>query len=571
MKNRLYIRIIALLLLATIAFQSTKSAQLKAETPEQKTKRMAWWTDAHFGMFIHWGLYAVPAGKWGESTWNDAWLMQNAKISRAEYSKLAEKFNPTQFNAEDWVKLAKDAGQKYIVLTAKHHDGFAMFKSSDPYNVVDATPFKRDVVKEYAVACRKYGMKMGLYYSQAQDWYHPGGAVWGNKEWDSTHIASMDKYIDEVALPQVKEILGNYGDVAVLWWDTPVGMTKEMGQKLDAVVKQYPNLITNNRLGGGFGGDLETPEQFIPATGFPGRNWEVCMTLNGNWGYNAYDENWKGTKDVVQMLVDIVSKGGNFLLNVGPDKMGVVPMVCQNTLRETGEWLKTNGEAIYGAQASPFPYLYWGRATRKGQKLYLYVFNWPKDGKLIVPLGNIITTAGLLGAPKSKLTVRQVKDQNIITLPEYAPDRNASVIAIDFVGEPQVLAAPSIGKNVLVSSSDNNSKPENLTDNKLATIWQAAKDQKNATLEIDLGTTFSISAVGLIEKGVADGVLQHRKQLYEMQYWNGTEWKIAVKGSTNGSGIVQSYEKVKAQKFRLLLEAEKGETALAEWVLYRAE
>lgn len=544
---------------------------LSAQNNVSIDNKMQWWKEAKFGMFIHWGLYAVPSGKWEDKTSYGEWIMLSAKISRAEYAKLANKFNPTLFNAEHWVKLAKDAGQKYIVLTAKHHDGFALFKSNDPYNVVDATPFKRDVVKEYAEACRKYGIKMGLYYSQAQDWYHPGGAVWNNKEWDSTHIADMNKYIDEVAVPQVKEILTNYSDLAVLWWDTPVGMTKAMGQKLDAIVKQYPNLITNNRLGGGFGGDLETPEQFIPATGFPGRNWEVCMTLNGNWGYNAYDERWKGTKEVVQMLVDIVSKGGNFLLNVGPNPYGVIPEVCQNTLRETGDWLKLNGEALYGTEASPFPYLYWGRATRKGQKLYLHVFDWPKDGKLIVPMNNKIKSAFLLADPTAKLKITKIKGQIMIQLPAYAPDKNVSVVAVDFEGEPNVLQAPSIGKSVIASSCDSVSKALYISDNDLTTKWQAESTSKNATLEMDLGQLHSISALGVIEKGSANAVLWHRKQLFELQYWDGVEWKTAVKGSSNGAGIVQSFPKVKAQKFKLLLETEKGEPALAEWVLYRAE
>jgi len=272
------------------------TAQSKVNDPKMK-----WWRDAKFGMFIHWGIYSVPAGKWGNTTTYGEWIMHSAKIPRSTYSAIAKEFNPTQFNAEEWVKLAKAAGQKYMVITSKHHDGFAMFGSrATPYNIVDATPFKRDVLKELADACRKHGMKLGFYYSQAQDWYHPGGAVSGNKDWDSSHIGSMDKYIDEIAIPQVKEILSNYGDVAILWWDTPTNMTSAMTQKLAAIAKQYPQLITNNRLGAGMGGDLETPEQFIPATGFPGRNWEVCMTMNGHWGYNAWDDRWKTTKELTQ-------------------------------------------------------------------------------------------------------------------------------------------------------------------------------------------------------------------------------------------------------------------------------
>ena len=291
----------AILLFSILSLSMSMLAQ-NVETnsgSKQNDPKMQWWREAKFGMFIHWGLYAVPSGKWGEKTTYGEWLMHTAKISRTEYSSLAKQFNPTKFNAEEWVKIAKDAGQKYIVITSKHHDGFAMFKSSDPYNIYDATPFKRDILKELADACRKNDMKLGFYYSQAQDWYHPGGAVANSKEWDETHVADMNQYVDNIVVPQVKEIMENYGDVAVLWWDTPTNITPEMAQKISAVIKKYPNLITNNRLGGGVGGDLETPEQFIPATGFPGRNWEVCMTMNGHWGYNAYDDQWKSTTDLL--------------------------------------------------------------------------------------------------------------------------------------------------------------------------------------------------------------------------------------------------------------------------------
>jgi alpha-L-fucosidase len=195
------------------------------------------------------GLYAQAGGIWKDHTGYGEWIMNEAKIPCAEYAALANDFNPKDFNAEEWVKLAKEAGQKYIVITSKHHEGFAMFKSdASAYNVYDATPFKRDVIDEMAKACRKYGMKLGLYYSQAQDWHHQGGAVAGG-DWDDTHKGDMNKYIDEIAIPQVKEILSKYGDIAVLWWDTPVGMTEAMARKLHAITEQYPNLITNNRLG----------------------------------------------------------------------------------------------------------------------------------------------------------------------------------------------------------------------------------------------------------------------------------------------------------------------------------
>jgi len=551
-----------------------KGAGIFAQNTSPNTSRRpipGWFSEARFGMFIHWGLYSIPAGKWGNKTDFGEWLMLQARVPRAEYSKLAAQFNPTKFNAEDWVKLAKDAGQKYIIITSKHHDGFALFKSKDPYNVVDASPFNRDIIKEMANACRKYDMKLGLYYSQAQDWYHPGGSVWKNEEWDSTHVASMDKYLDEVAYPQVVEILSNYGDIAVLWWDTAYKMTKERAQKFDELANKYPNMITNNRLGGGFQGDLETPEQFIPATGYPGRKFEVCMTLNNHWGYNAWDDNWKSTRDVIQKLVDITSKGGNFLLNVGPNAYGVIPEVCQNTLRETGEWLKVNGEAIYGTTNSPFPYLKWGRATRKGQKLYLHIFDWPKDGKLIVPMSNKIKNAVLLSDTQNQLKVFKTSESNLIQLPSYAPDKIASVVAIEFEGEPGVIMAPSIGKMVRATSSGEGFYPNSLTDDNMLTVWKGANGSQMDSLEIDLNKTYTIGAMGVIEKIDADGVLNHQEQKFELQYWNGTVWATLSTGLTKGAGIIQSFDNVKAQKFRLILKTDKGEPYLAEWSLYRTE
>jgi alpha-L-fucosidase len=553
-----------------LALSSVSMAQKADVTtiPTQNDPKMQWWKDAKFGMFIHWGIYSVPAGKWGDNTTYGEWIMHQAKIPRAEYAGLAKKFNPTQFNAEEWVKLAKDAGQKYIVITSKHHDGFAMFGSkADPYNIVDATPFKRDILKELAEACRKYDMKLGFYYSQAQDWYHPGGAVSGNVEWDETHKGDMGKYIDSVAIPQVKEILSRYGDVAVLWWDTPTNMTKEMTIKLADLTKPYPNLITNNRLGADMGGDLETPEQFVPATGFPGRNWEVCMTMNGHWGYNAWDDRWKSTEDLLRKLIDIVSKGGNFLLNVGPNAYGIIPEVCQQTLREMGEWLKINGEAVYGTQASPFPYLSWGRATIKGQRLYLHVFDWPEDGKLVVPFSNKITKAYLLANPKANLKITRGKEKSIIILPAYAPDNIASVIAVEFEEKPTVQPIPSQGAKVTATTTGEDCQTSYATDGDPKNKWQAAADQKSATLEIDLGKPISIQCLSLVEPWHPwSGIIQN----HELQYLQGGEWITLFKEVSDGTGLTKSFSAVRAQKFRLILKNEKEAPALNELLLFRA-
>src|SRR3954469_2243081 len=294
-----------------------------------KERRLEWFREAKYGLFIHWGLYALPAGEWNgkRSPGLGEWVMLRSAVPVKDYEKLATRFNPVKFNADEWVKLAKNAGMKYIVITSKHHDGFAMFKSNaSAFNIVDATPFKRDALKELAAACQKHGIKLGLYYSQAQDWHHPGGAARRGR-WDPAQEGDMTDYIKQIAVPQVKEILTNYGPIAVLWWDTPDNppfmMTRERADLLAPLLKLQPGIITNNRLGGGYMGDTETPENRVPATGYP-RDWEACMTMNGTWGFKSWDNNWKSPEQLLRNLIDIASKGGNYLLNVGPTPQGEI-------------------------------------------------------------------------------------------------------------------------------------------------------------------------------------------------------------------------------------------------------
>jgi len=434
------------------------------ETPAQRDARMAWWRAARFGMFIHWGVYSVPAGTYkGQPVKGiGEWIMNKGKIPVADYRAFAKEFDPVKFNADDWVRTARDAGMRYIVITSKHHDGFAMFgsKASD-WNIVKATPFGRDPLKELAAACRKYGLRLGFYYSQAQDWNN-GGAAAGGK-WDPAQERDMDEYIDKVAVPQVKEILTRYGEFpAVLWWDTPVDMNRERAEKLVALLKLKPGIIYNNRLGGGFKGDTETPEQFIPATGFPGRDWETCMTMNDTWGYKSYDQNWKSAATLIRNLVDIASKGGNYLLNVGPTSEGLIPAPTVERLGEIGQWMKGNGAAIYGTTASPFKRLPWGRCTRKttpdGTMLYLHVFNWPADGQLLVPgLRNASSRAYVLTDPaKQELAARSSSEGLTLTVPAAAPDPVSSTIVLQVKGalkiEQASLAQDYDGSVVLPAS-----------------------------------------------------------------------------------------------------------------------
>jgi alpha-L-fucosidase len=407
---------------------------------------MAWWRAARFGMFIHWGVYSVPAGTYNgkQIVGIGEWIMNRGKIPVAEYRKYAKEFNPVKFNADEWVRTARDAGMKYIVITSKHHDGFAMFdsKASD-WNIVTGSPFGRDPLKELAAACRKYGLKLGFYYSQAQDWNNGGSASGG--KWDPAQQHDMDDYIDKIAVPQVKEILTHYGEFpAVLWWDTPTGMNKERADKLVALLKLKPGIIHNNRLGGGYKGDTETPEQFIPATGYPGRDWETCMTMNGTWGYKSYDHNWKSSEMLIRNLVDIASKGGNYLLNVGPTSEGLIPEPSVERLKEIGLWMRKNGDAIYATSASPFKRLPWGRCTKKvtadGTTLYLHVFNWPQSGQLLVPgLKSTAQRAYLLTDPaKSALAMQSGPEGLTLTVPSTAPDPVSSTIVLQVKGPIEI-------------------------------------------------------------------------------------------------------------------------------------
>ena len=440
--------------------------------------RMAWWREARFGMFIHWGVYAVPAGTYKGQKINriGEWIMNRGKIPVAEYQAFAKEFNPVKYDPDAWVRMAKDAGMKYIVITSKHHDGFALFDSkASKWDIVDATPYGKDLLKPLADACRKHGLKLGFYYSHAQDWNNPGGSAarkvasegWANPDsaaidaytaansghWDPVQTTkTMSQYIDDVAVPQVKELLKNYGDIAVFWWDTPTGMTDEYADKLNALLKMQPHIITNDRLKRpNFPGDYKTPEQRIPnLSELDGKDWETCMTMNETWGYKSYAHNWKSTETLIRNLVDIASKGGNFLLNVGPKADGTFPQESIDILKGMGDWMKKNSEAIYDTKASPFGLFSWGRCTKKeldvssnkkNTTLYFSVFEWPKDGRLLIPgLKNEVVVAKLL-ANGSPLKTNGDDEGLIINLPAQALDSIATVVKVEVKGAVDAVAA----------------------------------------------------------------------------------------------------------------------------------
>ena len=453
MKHTVWLSIVGA---AGIAVSASLSAMGAEETAAERDARMAWWREAKFGLFIHWGVYAVPAGNYQgrEIPGIGEWIMLRAQIPTAEYKAYAQHFNPVDYDPEAWVRLARDAGMKYIVITSKHHDGFALYDSAvTDWDVVDATPYGRDLLRPLAEAAHRAGLRFGVYYSQAQDWNHPGGAKAGFQEgdgWDDAHKGDFDEYLERIAIPQTRELLSGY-DLDIFWWDTPTWMTPERAGRLAPLLELRPDIITNNRLGGGYAGDTETPEQHIPSQGYRNRDWETCMTMNDTWGFKAQDHNWKDSRTLVHNLVDIVSKGGNYLLNVGPTARGTIPEPSQELLREVGEWMNANGQSIYGAQAGPFPPQAWGRCTlgsRDGRPLYyLHIFDWKDGDSITIPLANRPVRASLLNDSERTLTCTGGDDNGIqIQLSGPAPDPLCSVIALEIEGDPTFIR-PRVSQN----------------------------------------------------------------------------------------------------------------------------
>ena len=425
------------------------------ETKGERDARMAWWREARFGMFIHWGLYAVPAGEYKGQRSKEIgeWIMSWANIPRADYEHFADQFNPVKFDAAKWVATAKNAGMKYIVITSKHHDGFAIYDSKvSDYDIVDRTPYKKDPVAALAAETRKAGLKFAFYYS-IMDWHHPSQYV--NEPGKDRTAGNGKNQILPGQKPvyltymkaQLKELVDKY-DPAVLWFDGEWTdwWTEEDGQDLYAYVRGLkPSIIINNRVGKGrkgmeglnrddreYAGDFGTPEQQIPANGIPGVDWESCMTLNDTWGFKSYDENWKSTETLVRNLIDIASKGGNYLLNVGPTPQGEIPAASVERLAGMGKWMAVNGESIYGTSASPFSaQLPFGRATKKGNRLYVQVFDWPANGTLTLPSWGGTPAKAWLVATKADVPVKTSADGVTLTLPSTAPDQIATVIAIE--------------------------------------------------------------------------------------------------------------------------------------------
>ena len=453
------------LLAGALPAAPTEQPPDKTAMPTEITRdqRIQWWREARFGMFIHWGLYAIPGGVWKDKvhpTGYSEWIMFDEKIPAIEYARLAGKFNPEKFDAAAWTAIAKKAGMKYMVLTAKHHDGFSMFQSAlTPYNIADATPFKRDVTRELTDACRSSGLRFGCYYSVDRDWFRPlgpGNRYKQNNLWDfpDSKQTDFDRYFDGFAKPQVEELLTKYRP-DILWFDGIDMMNDIQIEALyRSIRKLRPECVINSRIQGcRFPDKIPPPHCDYISTGDNeiadktlAFDWENPGTINTSYGFNRNDHNWVSAKEVVSRLVEIVSKGGNYLLNVGPTAEGEIPAPSIERLKAVGAWMQVNGKAIYATSASPFRKLPWGRCTKvvdaEGTTLNLLVFDWPQNGKLLVPgLTNVVEKAWLL-ANKQGLPTQPIAEGVEILVPAAAPDPTASVVVLRVRGE--VVTAPLI-------------------------------------------------------------------------------------------------------------------------------
>ena len=410
------------------------------ESTAQFDARMNWFDEAKFGLFIHWGSYSTLGGIWkGKPISHYAeWIQANADIPKEEYAPIAKQFNPSKFDAEQWIKTAFEAGMKYLVITTKHHDGFCLWDSKyTKYDIKDASGLDLDILGELSKACKKYGVKFGTYYSII-DWHHPTqkpatGSTWekwGEPDWVSP--SSKKEYVAYMKA-QLKELVDLY-DTQIFWFDGDWWKNWSLEDGVDLynyLRKIQPNAIINNRVGkrGASKLDFGTPENFTP-----GRKldyyWEACWTINNSWGYKAHDKNWKSTKQLIQKLVDINSKGGNLLLNVGPTAEGEFPFGCLDRLAGMGKWLKDHTDAIYATDFAEVPLQRWGRVLQKENTYYIHVFEWPNDGQLIVDGFNAeVDSISLMGS-KEKVYAKNQETSMLLSIPKEATNDYSSVIKL---------------------------------------------------------------------------------------------------------------------------------------------
>ncbi|HMN94882.1 MAG TPA: alpha-L-fucosidase [Phycisphaerales bacterium] len=460
-----------------------RAAAAAVPRDDDRDERMGWWRDARFGLFIHWGLYAIPAGRWGERSDYGEWIRHSARIPVDVYDRFLPEFNPFAFDADEWMRLAADAGMKYVVITTKHHDGFCLFDSALTEFDIASAPRSDDIMQAIADAARRHDL-VPCWYHSIMDWHHPDYLPRRGWEAESRPAAGadFDRY-ERYLHGQVAELLTSYGPIGVMWFDGEweETWTHERGVRLYELCRRLqPSVIVNNRVDkgrndmagltreGAWRGDFGTPEQQVPPRGLPGVDWESCITMNSHWGWNEADRAWKSGDDLIRMLSDIVSKGGNFLLNVGPKADGTFPPEAVERLREIGAWMAVNGEAIHGTQASPFERLDFGRATWKprraevrategggagasgrgtagvdGGTLYIHVFEWPEDGRLRLPgLVAEPSAARILGQERATVDALRSEGGLLLSARGAAPRSAVTVIALELDAAPTVLNEP---------------------------------------------------------------------------------------------------------------------------------
>lgn len=527
------------------------------ETAEDKKDRMEWWEEARFGMFIHWGLYAIPAGEWNGESNHAEWIRTTARIPIDTYNGFVDEFNPVKYDPEQWVMAAKKAGMKYIVITSKHHDGFCLFDSRHTDFDIMSTPYQKDILDQLARACHREGIKICWYHS-IMDWHHPDYMPRRGWEKDrSDTAADFENYVDHMKL-QIKELVENYGDIGVLWFDGEWEntWTHERGQDLYNYVRNLqPDIIINNRVDvgrsgmagftrpGDYAGDFGTPEQEIPATGLPGVYWETCMTMNNYWGYNKSDNDWKSAPELIRKLTDIASKGGNFLLNVGPKADGTLPENSLSILTGIGEWMEVNGNAIYGTSASPFRKLNFGRCTHITGKdntvLYMHIFDWPESGLLKIPgIYNSPLNAYFLADPKrEKLEVYRIEDALNIRLPATPHDTVNTVVVLTVAGMPDISNPPLInGDNgIFIDLISVSISTENKNTDVRYTLDGSIPDTNSQ--KVDGNIVLDNSAV-IIARCFRDGVAVSDTSMYRVRK---TDPIPAIQVENIASGLICKY------------------------------
>jgi alpha-L-fucosidase len=601
MKTKYLVLILAGLAMRTPA--GPTSSQLPApafqDSPALKAERMKWFDEARFGMFIHWGLYSQLGGEWKEKhvTGGAEWIQKYLEIPSSEYMPLAKSFVAPQFDADAWVKSIADAGVKYICVTTKHHDGFCLWptKLNQDWNI-SVTPFGRDgrdPLKELSEACKRHGVTFCIYHS-ILDWRHPDWPA--RPPFNDYAKTAPDKERFRAYLHgQLKELFTNYGPIGMIWldgsWDRQ-HWTSEDGKQLEDYIRSLqPSVIINNRSGHlppqpkfdfhienaysyVFAGDYISPEGEVPATGLPGIHWETCQTMQlpNNWGYSRI-VGFRTYADLLRQFIDVASKGGNLLLNIGPTGEGAIPPQALGCLGKFGAWMKVNSQAIYGTTSSPFAQLpFDGRCTRKGQTLYIHIFKWPENGSITLPATNTVKRAYLLADPGKPLSFHATAHGIEITVPETAPDPVATVVAVEIEGEPKPLPAPRLiskGIRPEVSSFWPGREAELdasfITDGAPNTMWAAEEQARSASVTIALEAEHPICGIVLSDAPYG------RTREFDVEAKTADGWRKIASGTTIGGGLRLPVENVRANALRLHIRKATDTPTLADFQILARE